>query len=184
MSTESANSPFAIVVMGVSGSGKSTVGECLAQLSGARFVEGDHLHPAQNVEKMARGFPLTDEDRMPWLDRIGIVIKEALSIGRGAVISCSCLKQAYRDRLRHAADGRLAFVFLEGPREVLLSRMGARHDHFMPVSLLDSQLQTLELPVGEPDVVSISIDNSLEQIVYLARDGLENIVLLGEKHAG
>jgi gluconokinase len=175
--------PLAIIVMGVSGSGKSSVGERLAERAGIRFLEGDRLHPAANVEKMARGTALTDEDRMPWLNRIGSEIKAALEGGEGAVFSCSCLKRSYREILQTAAGGHLTFVFLDGTRDLLLSRMSARQGHFMPVSLLDDQLQVLEVPTGEANVVTVNIDNPLEIIVSDACNGLEDLKKQGAGHA-
>ncbi|MEB3044001.1 gluconokinase [Rhizobium sp. MJ21] len=171
--------PLAVVVMGVSGCGKSSVGAGIAARHGMRFVEGDQLHPAANVEKMAQGIPLTDADRLPWLDQIGVEIKIAQRASRGLVISCSALKRSYRDRLKQAAGGRLAFVFLEGSRELLLSRMQARQGHFMPASLLDSQLQTLEPPTGEAGVVTVAIDMALDDIVALACEGLKGAAIKG-----
>ncbi len=162
----------AIVVMGVSGCGKTSVAEGLAAVLPAAFIEGDSLHPAANVEKMSRGIPLDDEDRWPWLDTIGRAMAETLSDGKSVVVSCSALKKAYRDRLRMAAGGTLAFVFLRGSRDLLMTRMAARRDHFMPVSLLDSQLATLEDPSGEPGVVTVDIDATVEAIVADAFTGL------------
>jgi gluconokinase len=162
----------AIVVMGVSGCGKTSVAEGLAAALPAAFIEGDSLHPAANVEKMSKGIPLDDEDRWPWLDTIGRAMAETLNDGKSVVVSCSALKKAYRDRLRQAAGGTLAFVFLKGSRDLLMARMAARRDHFMPVSLLDSQLATLEDPSGEPGVVTVDIDASVEAIVADAFNGL------------
>ncbi|MDO3436304.1 gluconokinase [Rhizobium sp. CBN3] len=184
MSLEKKVLPLAVIVMGVSGCGKSSVGERIAARNGMPFVEGDQLHPAANVEKMAQGIPLTDEDRLPWLDRIGEEIKTALNASRGLVVSCSALKRSYRDRLRQAAGGRLAFVFLEGSRELLLSRMQARQGHFMPASLLDSQLQTLEPPTGETGVVTVAIDGALDDMVALACEELRGTAIKGGFHAG
>ncbi|PDS40066.1 gluconokinase [Rhizobium anhuiense] len=179
MKREKMAPPLAVVVMGVSGCGKSSVGERIAAQNGMAFLEGDQLHPPQNVEKMAQGIPLTDDDRLPWLDRIGAKISTALDASQGLVISCSALKRSYRDRLRQAAGGRLAFVFLEGSRDLLLSRMQARQGHFMPASLLDSQLQTLEPPAGEPGVVTVAIDNALDDIVALACKGFSGMAVKG-----
>ncbi|MCR6501123.1 gluconokinase [Shinella sp. CPCC 101442] len=162
----------AIVVMGVSGCGKTSVAEGLAAALPAAFIEGDSLHPAENVEKMSRGIPLDDADRWPWLDIIGDALSDALAENASIVISCSALKKIYRDRLRAAAGGKLAFVFLKGSRGLLLSRMTARRDHFMPASLLDSQLATLEDPSGEPGVITVDIDASIETIVDAAFEGL------------
>ena len=169
---ERTNTSHAIIVMGVSGSGKSSIGEKLAEALGLRFVEGDGLHPASNVEKMSKGIPLTDDDRMPWLDVIGETIKSALASGEGIVVSCSALKRIYRDRLRTAAGGSLFFVYLDGSRDLLTRRMGERKGHFMPASLLDSQLQTLEVPTGEPGVVTVDIDDTVEGIAEAARKKL------------
>ena len=161
---EQTNKAHAIIVMGVSGSGKSSIGEKLAEALSLRFVEGDRLHPASNVEKMSKGIPLTDADRMPWLDLIGDTMKSALDDGEGIVVSCSALKRIYRDRLRAAAGGNLFFVYLDGSRELLTRRMGERKGHFMPASLLDSQLETLEVPTGEPGVVTVDIDDTIDGI--------------------
>jgi gluconokinase len=162
----------AIIVMGVSGSGKTSVAGALAKSLDLHFVEGDALHPASNVEKMSHGIPLTDEDRMPWLDLIGAEIAEAIQGGRGIVVSCSALKKIYRDRLRREAGGPLYFVFLEGSKALLLSRLSARKGHFMPPSLLESQLQTLEVPTGEPGVVTVGIDATVEGIAAAAVEAL------------
>ncbi|MGV0910927.1 gluconokinase [Martelella sp. FOR1707] len=162
--------PEAIIVMGVSGSGKSSIARRLAERAGHGFIEGDDLHPAANVEKMSRGIPLQDEDRWPWLALIGDAI--AGHRKEGVVVTCSALKKAYRDRLREAAGGPLAFVFLDGSEALLSARMGHRTGHFMPVSLLQSQLATLERPDGEPGVVVVDIDQSLEAIVDAALAGL------------
>ena len=162
----------AIVVMGVSGCGKTSVAEGLAASLGAAFIEGDSLHPAANVDKMSHGIALTDEDRWPWLDTVGRAMADVLAGNGSVVVSCSALKKAYRDRLRFSAGGELAFVFLKGSRELLMSRMAAREGHFMPVSLLDSQLATLQDPSGEPGVVTVDIDASIDAIVASALDGL------------
>ncbi|SMF44189.1 gluconokinase [Xaviernesmea oryzae] len=167
--------PAAIVVMGVSGSGKTSVGERLAERLGCAFVEGDRLHPAANVAKMAQGIPLTDDDRWPWLDLVGGELAGARGRGESVVVSCSALRKAYRDRLRQASGGTLYFVFLTGDPKVLEGRMGARTGHFMPASLLQSQLATLESPEGEAGVVTVDIDASLDDIVGKAFEGLEKI---------
>ncbi|WP_029874108.1 gluconokinase [Rhizobium leguminosarum] len=174
--SEQMNKPHAIIVMGVSGCGKSSVGEKLAEALHLAFVEGDALHPAANVEKMSKGIPLTDEDRMPWLDRIGEDIKASLEKSKGIIVSCSALKRLYRDRLRAAAGGNLFFVYLEGSRALLMKRMGERKGHFMPVSLLDSQLATLEVPTGEPGVVTVDIDDTVDGIAATA---LKSLAALG-----
>lgn len=162
----------AIVVMGVSGCGKTSVAEGLAAALPAAFIEGDSLHPAANVEKMSKGIALDDADRWPWLDIIGRALSDALAQDESIVISCSALKKIYRDHLRAATGGNLSFVFLKGSRELLLGRMTARRGHFMPASLLDSQLATLEDPTGEPGVVTVDIDASIQQIVDAAHEQL------------
>ncbi|GAB2864442.1 gluconokinase [Actinocorallia aurea] len=130
-----------VVVMGVSGSGKTTIGQLLAEALDVPFEEGDGHHPAENVAKMASGLPLTDEDREPWLDILGGWLR--LHEAGGGVMSCSALKRAYRDRLRSFAP-TVRFLHLHGPRELLASRLQDRTAHFMPPSLLDSQLAILE----------------------------------------
>ncbi len=151
-----------IIVMGVSGSGKSTVGEKLAEALNLPFLEGDSLHPKSNVDKMASGIPLQDEDRWPWLDKIG----ERMAVAeQGLIVSCSSLKKSYRERLRAAVGGQLAFVFLDGSFEVLHEHMGHRTGHFMPVTMLESQLATLESPVGEPLVFRADVVDPIEKIV-------------------
>ncbi|MBX4929992.1 gluconokinase [Rhizobium binae] len=179
MPEERLNKPHAIIVMGVSGCGKSSVGEKLAAALHLAFIEGDALHPAANVEKMSKGIPLTDEDRMPWLDRIGEDIKASLEKGEGIIVSCSALKRTYRDRLRAAAGGNLFFVYLEGSKALLTKRMGERKGHFMPVSLLESQLATLEVPTGEPGVVTVDIDDTIDGIAATALKGLASLGVTG-----
>ncbi|MCJ8520798.1 gluconokinase [Pseudorhizobium tarimense] len=165
--------PAAVIVMGVSGAGKSSIGERLAARLGCEFAEGDRLHPAANVEKMAKGIPLTDEDRWPWLDLIGKELAQCIEKGEDIVVSCSSLKRVYRDRMRKAAGGRLRFVFLKGTPELLEVRMGERTGHFMPLSLLQTQLATLESPEGEEGVVTVDIDATLDEIVEAAYQGLK-----------
>lgn len=151
-----------IVVMGVSGCGKSTVGQLLAQKLSARFIDGDDLHPESNKAKMAAGNPLNDDDRWPWLALVG----QALAEGQ-TVVACSALKRVYRERILSAAP-QTKFVHLSGSREVLEQRLGARSGHFMPASLLDSQLATLEpLAADEPGLV-VDIDQPVADIVAQA----------------
>lgn len=149
-----------VVVMGVSGTGKSTVGRALADELGLPFVEGDDLHPAANVAKMSAGVPLTDEDRAPWLDVI------ATHLADPVVVACSALKRAYRDRLRRVAPD-LALVYLHGSRELLATRMAGRDGHFMPTTLLDSQLATLEEPTPEEDAIPADVVLRPDEIVEL-----------------
>ena len=162
-----------VVVMGVSGSGKSLIGGRLAEALSVPFIEGDGLHPERNVAKMAAGEPLTDEDRGPWLDRVGARIFAASAASGGAVAACSALKRVYRDRLRRVAGSALRFIFLEGSRELLEERMTARKHHFMPASLLDSQFATLEPPEDEPGVLTIAVDAPPDEIVARSLRWLE-----------
>lgn len=146
----------AVVVMGVSGTGKSTVGARLAGHLGVHLVEGDSHHPRANIEKMSAGIPLTDEDRMPWLRELAAVMAERHAAGVPTVLTCSALKRAYRDVLRSAVPGHeVFFVHLHADAAVLEERMQAR-EHFMPASLLRSQLDTLE-PL-EPDEAGVVVD--------------------------
>lgn len=152
------------VVMGVSGAGKSVVGAGLARALGVPFVEGDEYHPPENVQRMAAGIPLTDADRAAWLSSLAEQLEAADCAGHGVVISCSALKKAYRDRLR--ANGRdVQFIFLHGPRAVLVERLAGREGHFMPAALLESQLATLEVPSADERVWSHDIRESPEEIV-------------------
>lgn len=146
-----------IVVMGVSGCGKSSAGRALAERLGARFVEGDSLHPSANVAKMRAGIPLEDEDRQPWLELVGRTLAAA-SEAEGVIVACSALKKSYRDLLRRLAGPELRFIHLKGDRAVLAARMANRPGHYMPVSLLDSQLATLEATDGEKDVLMLDCD--------------------------
>ncbi len=140
--------------MGVSGSGKSTIAGILHGRLGWELVEGDDLHPAQNVAKMAAGHPLDDADREPWLQRIRARIDAAVAAGRPALVTCSALKRSYRDRLR---DPHVVFVYLRGSRELLLGRLTARQGHFMPAGLLDSQLADLEPPGADEQALVVDV---------------------------
>ncbi|EFV12327.1 gluconokinase [Segniliparus rugosus] len=143
-----------VVVMGVSGCGKSTIAGLLAEERGWDLLEGDQLHPPENIAKMSAGIPLADEDRWPWLAAVAAWIRERSAVGADAVVSCSALKRAYRDRLRGGSpEGEVVFAHLDGPCDVLAERM-AHRAHFMPASLLDSQLADLErLGPDEPGLV-------------------------------
>ena len=160
-----AKTGWAVVVMGVSGSGKTTVAERLADKLGWRFVEGDRLHPPANVEKMRQGIPLTDADRAPWLDRIGEELKTWAAEGRSGVMTCSALKRAYRDRIRSARPD-VRFVYVKGSEALIAARVAARHHEYMPASLLRSQFDTLEEPtLGEPGVVTVDAGGSADEEV-------------------
>jgi gluconokinase len=157
-----------IVIMGVSGCGKSSVGEALALRLGIPYRDGDDLHTAAAVEKMAAGEPLTDADRWPWLDQVARVLAEEAPV----IVGCSALRRVYRDRIRAGAGGPVTFVHLAGSRAVIAGRMAARTGHYMPPSLLDSQFTTLEAP-GPDEAVTVDIALPLAEVVetVLARLG-------------
>jgi gluconokinase len=140
----------AIILMGVSGSGKTTIGELLGQALGWPFYDADNFHPPANVERMRRGIALTDEDREPWLDALAHLIEETLSVNRSLVLACSALKAAYRERLtpRNATAGEVHFVYLRVPAAVAAARLNQRRGHYMPASLVPSQFATLEEPTS------------------------------------
>ncbi|MGI8415015.1 MAG: gluconokinase [Nakamurella sp.] len=154
------SSPVVLVVMGVSGSGKTTIAKALVDRLGWEFEEGDNLHPKANRDKMAAGVPLTDDDRWPWLQQIVDWIKQTRADGHSGIVTCSALRESYRDKLR--GDGVL-FVFLHGSRELIAGRLSHRQGHFMPESLLGSQFDTLEIPTDEPDVLTIELGGTPEQ---------------------
>jgi carbohydrate kinase (thermoresistant glucokinase family) len=154
------------VIMGVSGCGKSTVGAALAQVFDIPYLEGDAYHPAANVAKMAAGIPLDDADRAGWLQGLADEIRQARERGAGLVLSCSALKRRYRDLLRQA-DPSLRFVHLQGPRALIAERMQARVGHYMPSSLLESQLSILE-PL-QADEGSLTLDITQPPQVLVAR---------------
>lgn len=153
-----------VVVMGVAGSGKSTIAHGLADRLGWPVAEGDDFHSAENIAKMTAGHPLTDEDRWPWLDRIAAWTADEDWAGRSTLVTCSALRRVYRDRLR-TAPGRTVFVHMVGSPEVLAARLTARTDHFMPASLLPSQLATLEPLEPDEDGVVIDIEQEVEQML-------------------
>jgi gluconokinase len=155
----------AAVVMGVASCGKTSVGELLAEKLSAHFVEGDRLHPASNVAKMSAGNPLTDEDRWPWLAAVG----GALAGREGAVGSCSALKRVYREAIAKAAQRKVYFIYLSGSRELLQERINARQGHFMPPSLLDSQLRTLEEPGADELALKLDIAEPVEVLAQKAK---------------
>jgi carbohydrate kinase (thermoresistant glucokinase family) len=154
-----------VLVMGVSGCGKTTTGQALAQELGWRFLDADDFHPETNVAKMASGIPLTDEDRWPWFDRIVAEMRRVSASGQHAVVACSALKQIYRDRL--AAGGDVRVVYLKGDAATIEPRLARRAGHFMPASLLPSQLATLEEPT---DAIVIDIREPVAaQVVAITR---------------
>ena len=160
-----AQPPLGIVIMGVSGCGKTTIARSLARSLRVKFLDADKFHPAANIEKMSSGTPLTDADREPWLDDVGARIGEAAR-ERGLVVAgCSALKRTYRERLKQASDLDLLFVLLEGSRELLERRVNKRTSHFMPPALLDSQLATLERPGGDERAFSVSISQPIKKMV-------------------
>ncbi len=155
-----------VVVMGVCGSGKSTVGSALARVEGLPFLDADNYHPRANVRKMAAGIPLTDKDRWPWLTILAKAISEAADKEGGAVTACSALKRSYRTHLTAEIGQPLMYVLLDGSREILRERMRDRADHYMPPSLLDSQLRTLERPDADESAIILSIDQDVDTIVH------------------
>jgi gluconokinase len=162
--------------MGVASCGKTTVGEALARRLGARFIEGDRLHAPESVAKMSAGQPLTDEDRWPWLARVGA----ALAGEDGAIAACSALKRRYRDAIAAAAGRPVRFVHLHGSHDVLAQRIARRQGHFMPASLLDSQLATLEMPGADEPALTIDIAGPRDAVIAAA----EAFLLEGTSHHG
>jgi gluconokinase len=161
---DNATAPCALVVMGVSGSGKSTIADRLAARLGWRYEDGDRFHPPANVAKMSAGHPLTDEDRWPWLQAIADEIDRLSEAGQRAVIACSALKRSYRDILVHGRDD-VRIVFLNGTQDLIAKRLAARKGHFMPPGLLASQFKTLEPPQPGERPITVSIDAPVETIV-------------------
>lgn len=172
MSTTSPTVPRVVVVMGVAGTGKTTIGPLVADALGVPYAEGDDFHPAANVAKMSAGIPLDDADRGPWLDAIGQWAHGRE--GRGGVVSSSALKRIYRDRLRTAAPG-VVFLHLTGARELIERRMSERKGHFMPTALLDSQFATLQ-PLQEDEAgVAVDVTGSPEEIAARAVAALRGL---------
>ena len=161
---DDATGPCALVVMGVSGSGKSTIAERLAARLGWRFEDGDKYHPPANVAKMSAGHPLTDEDRWPWLQAIADEIDRTCKAGQRVVIACSALKHVYRDVLVHGRND-VRIVFLNGTQDLIADRLATRKGHFMPPGLLTSQFRTLEPPQQGEHPIAVSIEATVEAIV-------------------
>jgi gluconokinase len=160
-----------LIAMGVSGAGKTRIGELLAERLQCDFTDGDAFHSAANKEKMHKGIPLTDDDRWPWLKTIRAAIEEKQRAGETAVFTCSSLKRSYRDVLREG-DKDVCFVYLEGSFEVLKERIGTRTGHFFDPRLLQSQLDTLEAP-GEDEAIIVSIEHTPEEIVDIVLEKLK-----------
>jgi gluconokinase len=166
-SARSVSAPPLVVVMGVSGCGKSSVAQPLAQALGVAYVEGDDWHPPENVARMRAGVPLTDADRQQWLERLADRLATAQAAGEGLVVSCSALRRSYRDLLRRGAPA-LRLLYLEGSPALLAERTSQRTGHFMPPALLASQLQTLEPPTEDERVLVQDVALTVPQIVHHA----------------
>ena len=154
-----------LVVMGVSGCGKTSVGEAIAAHFGIPYIEGDAMHPPANIAKMSAGTPLNDEDRWPWLDALASRLKAEAETRNGAVATCSALKLAYRDRIQAGSGPETRFIFLDCARETLERNLAGRKGHFMPPSLLDSQLATLESPYSETRAMIIDGNQPFEAVI-------------------
>ena len=164
---------LAIIAMGVSGSGKSTLGALLAAKLDCPFLEGDDFHDARAVAKMRAGQALDDDDRWPWLDRLGLAVGEALASGGRAVVACSALRRSYRERLRLAIAAPTRFVLLDASHDELLRRLSDRSGHYMPASLLDSQLATLERPGTDEAVFTLDAAAPPERLCQITQHWLE-----------
>jgi carbohydrate kinase (thermoresistant glucokinase family) len=165
---------YFIILMGVSGCGKTTIGKMTAKTLGVPYYEGDEYHPKENVEKMSQGIPLNDEDRDSWLQRLADLMQQKLAEGDSGVLSCSALKKKYRDRLRIDPE-KVHFIYLKGNYELIRERMEKRRDHYMPADLLRSQFETLEEP---GDVFTIEIDQKPSEILSQAMFYITNKIQL------
>lgn len=166
-----AASPLIVIVMGVSGSGKTLIGSALAERLGARFAEADRFHPPENINRMSAGMPLRDEDRWGWLDAIAIEISDAERKGETLVVTCSALKRIYRDRLRLARRD-IQLVYLEIDRDTAAARVAARKGHFMPASLIASQYADLQAPAADENAITLDARKTPSEIVGIAVAGL------------
>jgi gluconokinase len=166
--------PAVIVVMGVSGSGKTTVAEALARRLRCDFAEGDAFHPEANVAKMRAGIPLDDDDRGPWLDAIAAWIEQARASGRRCIVACSALKRAYRRRLAAGRDD-VCFVYLQGDYDLIAARLARRHGHYMPLALLRSQFEALEEPGADEHALVVPVDAPPETIVATIAKMLDTV---------
>ncbi|EKO3861249.1 gluconokinase [Vibrio harveyi] len=158
-----------VVVMGVCASGKTTIGEHLAKKLGRKFIDGDDLHPRANIQKMASGQPLNDDDRKPWLERIRDAAYSLESKNEHGIIVCSALKKIYRDQIREGNEN-VTFLFLDGSKELILERMRARQGHFMKENMVNSQFEALERPENEPRTIFVSIEATIEDVVSNAAE--------------
>lgn len=157
--------PNRIIIMGVAGSGKTSVGTALAAQIDATYLDGDDLHSQKNIEKMCNGISLTDEDRLPWLREVGIKLRTTETT---LIIGCSALRYAYRLLIAEEAGFPITFIYLAGSREVIATRMASRTGHFMPTQLLDSQFEALEEPFAHEKAIRIDIEQSLNAVVAQA----------------
>ena len=165
-----------VIAMGVSSSGKSTVGQSIARRLHVPFLDGDGYHPDANVEKMRAGVPLTDEDRWPWLERLALALHEAADRKGAAVGACSALKRAYRDFLIEKAGEPILFVYLDGSKDVIAERMAKRSHEYMPTSLLDSQFATLEMPdPASENVLVVPVTDTVEKITMTTVKALDHL---------
>ena len=165
-----------IIVMGVSSSGKSTVGQALGRALHAPFLDGDQYHPPANVEKMRAGTPLTDADRWPWLQALTAALVEAAGKKGVAVGACSALRRTYRDFITEKAAEPVLFVYLDGTKDVIAERMARRHHEYMPASLLDSQFATLEVPDPRTEnVMAVPVTDSVDKIVRTVSGALDHL---------
>lgn len=175
-SPQLSDAPRIIIVMGVSSSGKSTVGQALGRALHAPFLDGDQYHPAANVEKMRSGTPLTDEDRWPWLEALSVALKQAADKKGVSVGACSALRRTYRDFITQKAGEPVLFVYLQGDREVIGDRMARRRHEYMPTSLLDSQFATLEPPdPASENVMVVPVTDRVDKIVRTVTGALEHL---------
>jgi len=162
-----------IVVMGVTGCGKSSVARELANQLGTAFVDADDYHPKTNIEKMSAGIPLTDIDRWPWLNVVSTVLNDEVASNQIVVAACSMLRRAYRDHLIEKTHASVVFIYLSGTRDTIAERMSQRQNHFMPMTLLESQFQILEPPDPDESAIQIDIKSSITEITQLIRDQID-----------
>lgn len=166
-----------VIVMGVSGCGKSTIAKAYASQNSLPFIEGDDYHPKSNIKKLTAGIALNDLDRWPWLEQLAQAVKQQASSHGGAVASCSALKKSYRDYLIKMIEQPLVFAYLHGNRELFVERVSARKNHIMPISLLDSQLHTLEKPNSHEPVVTLFAKDTIESTISLINEALRPLLV-------